>query len=115
MGRDEKRALKAIITLCHQQEFMYRSDNSRVADRIVSIFQPHVRPIVRGKSKSPTEFGAKIGASVVKGYTFIDHQNWDAYNEESDLKLQIELYRKRLGYFPAKVYADKIYMNRDNP
>lgn len=93
---------------------MYRSDNSRVADRIVSIFQPHVRPIVRGKSKSPTEFGAKIGASVVKGYTFIDHQNWDAYNEESDLKLQIDLYRKRLGYFPAKVYADKIYMNRDN-
>ena len=56
----------------------------------------------------------KIGASVVKGYTFIDHHSWDAYNEESDLELQIELYRKRLGYFPAKVYADKIYMNRDN-
>lgn len=114
LRRDEKRTLKAILTMYHQQEFMYRNDTNRVADRIVSIFQPHVRPIVRGKSKAPTEFGAKIGASVVKGYTFIDHHSWDAYNEESDLELQIDLYRKRLGYFPARVYADKIYMNRNN-
>lgn len=114
LRRDEKRTLKAIITMYHQQKFMYRNGTNRVTDRIVSIFQPHVRPIVRGKSKAPTEFGAKIGASVVKGYTFIDHHSWDAYNEESDLELQIELYRKRLRYFPAKVYADKIYMNRDN-
>ena len=114
LRRDEKRTLKAIVTLYHQQEFMYRNDTNRVTDRIVSIFQPHVRPIVRGKSKAPTEFGAKIGASVVKGYTFIDHHSWDAYNEESDLELQIDLYRERLGYFPARVYADKIYMNRNN-
>ena len=114
LRRDEKRTLKAIVTLYHQQEFMYRNDTNKVADRIVSIFQPHVRPIVRGKSKSSIEFGTKIGASVVRGYTFIDHHSWDAYNEESYLELQIELYKKRLGYFPAKVYADKIYMNRDN-
>lgn len=114
LRRDEKRTLKAIVTMYHQQEFMYRNDTNRVTDRIVSIFQPHVRPIVRGKSKAPTEFGAKIGASVVKGYTFIDHHSWDAYNEESDLELQIDLYRERLGYFPARVYADKIYMNRNN-
>ena len=114
LRRDEKRNLKAIVTMYHQQEFMYRNDTNRVTDRIVSIFQPHVRPIVRGKSKAPTEFGAKIGASVVKGYTFIDHHSWDAYNEESDLELQIDLYRERLGYFPARVYADKIYMNRNN-
>lgn len=81
---------------------MYRNDTNRVADRIVSIFQPHVRPIVRSKYKSPTEFGAKIGISVAKGYIFIDHHNWDVYNEKSDLKLQIELYKKRLGYFPAE-------------
>ena len=37
-----------------------------------SIFQPHVRAIVRGKAKARTEFGAKIGASIVEGYTFID-------------------------------------------
>lgn len=66
------------------------------------------------KSKSPTEFGAKIGVSVVDGYTFIDNHSWNAYNEQSDLSLQIELYRQRFGYLPAEIYADRIYMNRDN-
>lgn len=39
------------------------------------------------KSQTPTEFGAKIGASIVKGYTFVDHYSWDAYNESADLPL----------------------------
>ena len=60
------------------------------------------------------EFGAKIGASVVEGYTFIDHHSWDAYNESSDLPLQIKLYKERFGYLPATILADKIYMNKEN-
>lgn len=98
----------------HQQESMFKEGTHHIADRIVSIFQPHIRPIVRGKAKAPTEFGAKIGASVVQGYTFIDNHSWDAYNEASDLEQQIELYRKRFGYLPCRIYADKIYMNREN-
>ena len=38
------------------------------SNRIVSIYQPHLRPIVRGKAKAKVEFGAKIGASIVNGY-----------------------------------------------
>lgn len=92
----------------HQQDEMFKS----CADRIISIFQPHIRPIVRGKLKSPTEFGVKIGACVVKGYAFVDHHSWDAHNEASDLEKHIELYRLRFGFLPAKIYGDKIYMNR---
>jgi hypothetical protein len=33
-------------------------------DRIVSLSQPHIRPIVRGKAGTPVEFGAKLVASV---------------------------------------------------
>ena len=72
---------------------MYRSKTHTCADRILSIFQPHVRAIVRGKAKARTEFGAKIGASIVEGYTFIDHHSWDAYNESQDLLLQIQLFK----------------------
>ncbi|MGL4993991.1 MAG: transposase [Bacteroidales bacterium] len=61
-----------------------------------------------------TEFGAKIGASITNGFTFIDHHSWDAYNESSDLELQIQLFEKRFGYLPAKLYADKIYLNKSN-
>ena len=54
---------------------------------IVSIYQPHLRPIVRGKAKAKVEFGTKIGASIVNGYTCVDHLSWDAYNESSDLAM----------------------------
>ena len=76
------------------------------SDRIVSIYQPHLRPIVRGKAKAKVEFGAKIGASIVNGYTYVDHLSWNAYNESSDLAMQLELYQKRFGMLPQEVQAD---------
>lgn len=97
-----------------QQRTMHVKGIHTIPNRIVSIFQPHIRPIVRGKAKSKVEFGAKIGAAVCEGYTFIDHHSWDAYNESSDLELQIQNYKKRFGYLPAVVLADKIYMNKNN-
>lgn len=53
----------------------------------MSIYQPHVRPIVRGKSKGKVEFGVKIGVCVDNGYARIDHLSRDAYNESEDLML----------------------------
>ena len=84
------------------------------SDRIVSIYQPHLRPIVRGKAKAKVEFGAKIGASIVNGYTYVDHLSWDAYNESSDLAMQLELYKKRFGMLPQEVQADKLYLGKAN-
>ena len=39
---------------------MYCDKSRRCDDRIVSISQPYVRPIVRGKQSKPVEFGAKL-------------------------------------------------------
>ena len=110
----EKRTLAAIIKMCRQQEAMHRSKEHTCPDRILSIFQPHVRAIVRGKAKAKTEFGAKIGASIVEGYTFIDHHSWNAYNESQDLQLQITLFEERFGCLPSTILADKIYLNKAN-
>ena len=64
--------------------------------------------------KARTEFGAKIGAGIVEGYTFIDHHSWDTYNESQDLLLQIQLFKERFGYLPSTILAAKIYLNRAN-
>lgn len=93
---------------------MYDNDVRSYLDHIVSIFQSHVRSIVRGKAGRKTEYGAKIGASVVNGFTYIDHLSWDAYNEEYDLILQINTYKERFGYYPQEIQADKIYLTKDN-
>jgi hypothetical protein len=93
---------------------MYRNRSCRCDDRIVSIHQPHVRPIIRGKAKSRTEFGAKISVSLVDGIAMVDHLGWDAFNESQDLRDQVERYTARYGYFPESVLADGIYGTRDN-
>jgi len=47
---------------------MYYNKTQRIEDRIVSISQPHIRPIVRGKAGTPVEFGAKISVVCIDGY-----------------------------------------------
>jgi hypothetical protein len=108
------RLLLVIHELYRQQSLMYKEDCHTIADRIVSIYQPHVRPIVRGKIKSPVEFGAKISVSLVDGFSFVDTLSWDAFNESGDLVSQVEAYRRRFGFYPASVHVDKIYRTRDN-
>lgn len=97
-----------------QQLEMYETNTRRVDDRIVSISQPHVRPIKRGKAGRNTEFGAKLSLSVIDGFSFVDRLSWDNYNESLDLTEQIETYQRRFGFYPESVHADQIYRNRGN-
>ncbi|MDA3960180.1 MAG: hypothetical protein PF961_05285 [Planctomycetota bacterium] len=97
-----------------QQTELYRTKAWSIPDRIVSVSQPHVRPIVRGKAGVPVEFGAKISASWIHGYACLDRLSWDAYYEGQDLPSQAEAYRSRAGQYPAVIYADKAYTTRAN-
>lgn len=106
--------LETIKTLYEQQKTMYERKDHRIEDRIVSISQPYVRPIVRGKAAAPTEFGVKLAISVCNGFTFVDRLSWDNFNEGVDLLEQIDAFRRRFGCDPEVVMADKIYRNRVN-
>ena len=109
------KCLLVIRTLYDQQLKMYENKTHSVADRIVSISRPHVRPIVRGKAANTTEFGANISIShQAEGYVSLDPLSWDAYNEQSDLPAQIEGYPARFGFYPKSVHADTIYRIREN-
>lgn len=109
------KCLQVIHTLYAQQLQKHESHSNSIPDRIVSISQPHIRPIVRGKSGTPVEFGAKLSIShLASGYVTVDKLSWDAYNESGDLTGQIESYRKRFGYYPSSVHADTIYRTRAN-
>ena len=108
------RALLVASEVMRQQSEMQRLKQHSIQGRIVSLAQPHVRPIVRGKARTAVEFGAKISVSVVDGYTYVDRISWDAYNEGGDLPGQIEAYRRRYGQYPESVHADKIYRTREN-
>ena len=114
LKRKNYRDLLVIAELYRQQKKMWDGKEHKMPGRIVSISQPHVRPMVRGKASSNVEFGAKISVSLIGGYSFLDRVSWDPYHESEDLKGQVESYRRRFGCYPVSVHADKIYRTRDN-
>jgi transposase, IS5 family len=66
----------------YQQKQMYDTKSQSVENRIVSIHQPHVRPIARGNTTAKVEFGAKIHVSFIDGISLLDELSWDAFHEE---------------------------------
>jgi len=114
LNKRQYRNLLVINELFSQQLFMYKNHTHKMSDRIVSVTQPHIRPIVRGKAKSNVEFGAKVSISLIDGFSFVDRVSWDNYNESGDLIGQIKKYHNRFGFYPESVHADQIYRNRDN-
>jgi hypothetical protein len=76
---------------------MYDNKTRSVDYRIVSIHQPHVRPIVRGKEHAKVEFGAKIHVSIIDGISFLDELSWDAFNEGTHMIDYVQKYHKRFG------------------
>ncbi len=106
--------LLVVTEVYRQQLWMYENESKRVDDRIVSISQPHIRPIVRGKAGKPVEFGAKLSVSCFEKYVFLEHLSWDNFNESGDFKAQIEEYKNFTGYYPSSVHVDRIYRTRKN-
>jgi hypothetical protein len=113
----QEKRLTRLMTVCElvrQQREMLENQKHSVSNRIVSLRQPHVRPIVRGKAGNRYEFGQKISFSVVGGYTFIERQSFDNFNEGITLIESVERYRQIHGCYPEVVQADQLYRNRDN-
>ena len=104
-----------IKALYDQQKYMFDNKTHHVADRIVSISQPWIRPIVRGKAKAPVEFGAKYDVSIdEKGHARLEQVTFDPYNESTVLQDAVERYKKRTGHYPERILVDQIYRTREN-
>lgn len=106
--------LNVITTVFEQQKIMLESHTKSIPQRIVSLSQPWIRPIVRGKAKAKTEFGAKLHISLTDGYARVERLDYEAFNETDDFIPAVEHYRARAGKYPARVLADKLYRNRNN-
>jgi len=114
LSRRELELLEIIRKIYAQQQEMYTKRSNTIKDRIVSIHQPYIRPMVRGKAGKNVEFGAKTSLSVVDKFLFLDHLRWNPFNENLDLIAQVNKYRRRFGFFPAVVIADGIYGTQKN-
>ena len=108
----QKDCMNLMTTVYEQQRLMFETGTHSIPRRIVSLPQPWVRPIVRGKAHANTEFGAKLHISLVDGYIRIERLDFEPYNEAEDFYRAVEGYRARYGRYPARILADKLYRNR---
>lgn len=114
LSKKQYKTLLVLTEVYRQQCWLLENNKQSIEDRIVSLSQPHIRPIVRGKAGKPVEFGAKLSASCFEGYVFLDRVSWDNFNESGDLKAQVEAFKSYTGYYPESVHADRIYRTREN-
>jgi len=114
LSKKQYRDLLVISEYIRQQRELFEKGELEGNGRLISICKPHVRAIARGKARGMYEFGAKVSASMVDGFARVERLSWDNFNEGITLIEMIEAYKKRYGYFPEVVCADKIYRNRAN-
>ena len=114
LKKRDQQILWVVQHVFDQQNYMYRNKVHSCSDRIVNIYQPHVRPMVRGKDRANVEFGAKINISEVEGFVRCDHTGWNNYDEGGDLMMQVERFRELYGCYPELLLADRRYLTREN-
>jgi len=115
LSQKQYKTLLVLTEVYRQQLWLFENNKqSIIEDRIVSLSQPHIRPIVREKAGKPVEFGAKLSASCIEGYVFLYRVSWDKFNESGDLKAQVEAFKSYTGYYQKSVHADRIYRTREN-
>jgi hypothetical protein len=51
---------------------------------------------------------------VIDDISFVDELSWDAFNEGNRMETYVEMFRRRFGFYPREVLADRIYCTRDN-
>jgi hypothetical protein len=113
LTKKELEQIEVIKLVYQQQKQMYDTKSTTCKDRIVSLTQHWVRPILRGKQNARVEFGSKLGVSLDNGFASLDTLSWNAYHEGKDLKLHVLRYFELHGYYPELVLVDKAYHTRE--
>ncbi len=105
--------LKTVKAIHYQQEYMHNNPGEYVQDRIVSLFKPYLRPIVRGKENKRVEFGAKVHIYQVDGINIIDKLSFDPFNEAKNLKGCVIKHKQHFGEL-YQLGVDNIYGTNEN-
>ena len=104
---------KTIRKVYEQQSYLVQNKTTSVKNRIVSLSQPHIRPIVRGKENKPVEFGIKAHIMQVGGINIVEHHSFEAFNETTRLKHAYFKHRTLIGPC-THLAADGIYPTNSN-
>ena len=95
-----------------QQKDIYRE--IPVKERIVSVHQPHLRPMVRGKYPVEVEFGPKILLNLKNNFLFLEQLSFNNTSDSQLLDISLKGYQERLGSLPTQLAADRGFWSKEN-
>lgn len=104
----------AIIEKVYSQQYALFTEGILPKNRIISLFKPYLRPIVRGKEVKKVEFGAKAHNYQVDGISFIHTLNFEAYNEGVEFTSVIAKAQRMVKRKIKIAGADGIYATNNN-
>jgi transposase, IS5 family len=104
---------KTIKKVFSQQRAHHDDPKLPIKDRIVSLQQPHIRPIVRGKEGKRVEFGAKVNVIRVGSVSVIDRFSFDSFNETTCFESACTKYSAITGTC-THMGADAIFASNGN-
>ncbi|UKJ08729.1 transposase [Solitalea lacus] len=96
-----------------EQRFLLENPGKKLPDRVLSLYKPFVRSIVRGKENKPCEFGAKVHMLQVDGINIIEHYSYAAYNECKRVEASLALHGRLFGTC-HQFAGDRIYATNAN-
>lgn len=89
--------------------------HEKIANRVVSVFQPSMRPIVKGKLWPPCEFGRKVQVDEVEHGIISD---WKIFTrnvpDTQTIIPAVNRHRQRFGHDPTLVATDRGYDSQEN-
>ena len=89
--------------------------NTKVPDKIVSLFEPHTEIIRKGKASKPTEFGKMIKVQEAENQIVIHYEVFDQRPNDADLLLPaVDAHEQCFGRIPELVAADAGFYSSAN-
>jgi len=81
--------------------------NTKVPDKVVSVFEPHTEVIRKGKASKPTEFGKMVKIQEAENQVIIHYEVFDEKPNDADLLVEsVNIHEERLERTPDLVAAD---------
>jgi len=110
--KEAQQFLDTASSIVEQQKNIYKK--LPVKERIVSVHQPHLRPMVRGKYPVEVEFGPKILLNLKNNFLFLEHLSFNNTSDSQLLNDSLKGYQERFGNLPTQLAADRGFWSKDN-
>lgn len=89
--------------------------NTKVPDKLVSVFETHTEIIRKGKASKPTEFGKMVKIQEAENQVITDYEVYDERPSDSDLLVSsVERHEECFGHVPHLVAADAGFYSSAN-